>query len=315
MRTLNTVKNWLATLLFLLPSTALAANFSVTPNSGSVQVGSQLAVGVNLTPGASEGAWGYHLELVYNTADLSVNTLSPTATFSTTYPNTQVPGRVLVDQSFAAGACATATKLTSAATVVNISFNTLRAASTSLSIDTVNSYVIDPCGNSFPLTASGGTYTITASSTAPSITTQPTNQTVNTPTSASFAGAASGSPTPTLQWQGRTSAAGTFANISGATSGTLNVSPSANATYYVSGAQFRLVATNGVGTPATSNTATLTINTAQTAPSITTQPANRTVTTPTAASFTGAASGNPTPTLQWQGRTSSAGTLIGRAHV
>ena len=142
-------------------------------------------------------------------------------------------------------------------------------------------------GNSAKITV---TFSIAsgAVATAPSITTQPSSQTVNMGSAVSFTVAASGSPAPTFQWQKNGSA------ISGATSATLALSnvQAADAGSYTA------VATNSAGS-ATSSAATLTVQAAAVAPSITTQPSSQTVTAGAAVSFTVAASGTPTPTLQW----------------
>jgi hypothetical protein len=100
---------------------------------------------------------------------------------------------------------------------------------------------------------------------APSITTQPTNQTITYGQNATFTVAASGSPTPTVQWQLNIGSG--FTNMSGATSTTLVVTqPAATA----SGNQYRAVFTNSCTPPtATSNAATLTVNKATVTPSIT----------------------------------------------
>jgi plastocyanin len=122
--------------------------------------------------------------------------------------------------------------------------------------------------------------------TAPSITTQPISATVTAGSPASFTVAASGSPTPTYQWQKD------GADISGATSTTYS-----NASVSTSDAgNYTAVATNSAGT-ATSSVATLTVNVA---PAFTTQPASQTVTVGANVTFTAAASGSPTPTYQWQ---------------
>jgi hypothetical protein len=69
-----------------------------------------------------------------------------------------------------------------------------------------------------------------------------------------FAAAASGTPTPTVQWQVSTDGGVTFTNIPGATSTTLTVMPTASQ----SGSQYRAVFTNPCGT-ATTTAATLTV--------------------------------------------------------
>ena len=98
--------------------------------------------------------------------------------------------------------------------------------------------------------------TLTVSS-APAITGQPSNQTVNIGGLASFTAAASGNPTPTVQWQLSTNGGGAWNNINGATSPTLTFN---SVTASQAGAQYRAVFTNSLNT-ATANAATLTLNT------------------------------------------------------
>ena len=88
---------------------------------------------------------------------------------------------------------------------------------------------------------------------APTITVNPTNQKVAVGGTASFTAAASGTPTPTVQWQVSTGG-GAFVNISGATSDTYSFTVAANQ----SGDRFRAVFTNAAG-HATTTAATLTI--------------------------------------------------------
>jgi hypothetical protein len=127
---------------------------------------------------------------------------------------------------------------------------------------------------------------------APTVTTQPVNQTVNAGQTATFIAAATGNPTPTVQWQVSTNNGSTWTNIGGATSTTYSFTAQAGD----NGKQYRAVFTNSVGS-ATSNAALLTVNFA---PAITTQPVNLTVNAGQTATFTAAASGNPTPTVKWQ---------------
>lgn len=145
--------------------------------------------------------------------------------------------------------------------------------------------------------------------TAPGITTQPVNQTVVAGGQVTFTAVASGNPVPSIQWQYSPDGGKIFINIAGATSTTLNVTPSASQDGYL----YRAVFTNSLGR-ATTNVATLTV---QTAPSITTQPANQTVVSASRTllggiqvTFTAAASGNPVPTVQWQVSTDGAATFI-----
>jgi hypothetical protein len=135
----------------------------------------------------------------------------------------------------------------------------------------------------------------------PSVTTNPMNQTVCDGGTATFTAAASGSPTPTVQWQVSTDGGTTFNNVPGATSTTLMFTASASQ----NGHRFRAVFTNTCGT-ATTTAAILTVNSG---PSVTTNPMNQTVCDGGTATFTAAASGSPTPTVQWQVSTDGGTTF------
>ncbi|HET9682077.1 MAG TPA: immunoglobulin domain-containing protein, partial [Candidatus Limnocylindrales bacterium] len=143
--------------------------------------------------------------------------------------------------------------------------------------------------------------------TPPAITLQPVSQTVNPGQTATFTAAASGNPIPTVQWQRSTDGGVTFGNISGATGATYTT-PSA--TTIMNGYQFRAVFTSSAGS-ATTLAATLTVNgPTGTAPIVTAQPANQTVAAGQTAIFTAAASGSPTPTVQWEVSTDGASWSI-----
>ncbi len=139
----------------------------------------------------------------------------------------------------------------------------------------------------------------------PSVTTQPANATVAAGGTATFTAAASGSPTPTVQWQVSTNSGSTWANDTtdaGNTTGTLTVAHVATASPAV---EYRAVFTNSAGT-ANSNAATLSVTSA---PAITTQPTNQAVVAGATATFTAAASGTPAPTVQWQSAPSGSSTF------
>ena len=140
------------------------------------------------------------------------------------------------------------------------------------------------------VTSATATLTVNAAAVAPTITTQPASQTVTAGQTATFAVAASGSPTLTYQWQKN------GVNISGATTASYTTPVTATTD---SGSTFRAVVSNSVGS-VTSAAATLTVNAAPAAPSITTQPASQTVTAGQTATFTVTASGTGTLTYQWQ---------------
>jgi photosystem II stability/assembly factor-like uncharacterized protein len=88
----------------------------------------------------------------------------------------------------------------------------------------------------------------------PKVRSHPSSTRVAVGTQVSFAAAASGTPTPIVQWQVSTNSGSTFTNIGGATATTYAFAAVAADT----GKQFRAVFTNSLGT-ATSNAATLTV--------------------------------------------------------
>jgi autotransporter passenger strand-loop-strand repeat protein len=102
------------------------------------------------------------------------------------------------------------------------------------------------------VTSNSATLTVNAGTVAPTITLNPTSQTVGAGSSVTLTASASGSPTPTVQWQ--VSTGGAFVNIQGATSTTYSFTAVAS----LNGDQFRAVFTNSAG-QASSSSATLTI--------------------------------------------------------
>src|SRR5260370_1273732 len=131
------------------------------------------------------------------------------------------------------------------------------------------------------------TQTVNAARVAPAITPEPRSQSVTTRQTASYTAAANGNPTPTVQWQVSMAGSTTFTPVAGATSATLTLS---SVTTAQSGNQYRAVFTNSQGS-ATSSAATLTVNAAAVAPTISTQPANQTVTAGQTATVSAGAAG------------------------
>ena len=156
------------------------------------------------------------------------------------------------------------------------------------------------------VTSNAAILTVNAAPSAPAFTTQPLSQSIVAGAAVSFVAAATGNPTPALQWRlgGANLADGALSSglcagavVTGATSSTLVLSA---VPIGCSAALFSVVASNGVSPDATSNAAMLTVNAAAAAPSVTAQPADRSVVEGATATFTAAASGSPTPTVQWQ---------------
>ena len=165
------------------------------------------------------------------------------------------------------------------------------------------------------VTSNAALLTVNGAPSAPSISTQPTSQAIVAGASASFNVAAAGTPAPAFQWRlngadlangAQASGACTGAVVAGATSATLTLTA---VPIGCSGAVFSAVASNGISPEATSNGATLTVGAAAAAPSITLQPADRSVVAPATATFTATASGTPTPTVQWQQSTDAGVTF------
>jgi len=141
--------------------------------------------------------------------------------------------------------------------------------------------------------------TLTVSGQAPAITTQPASQTVTAGQTATFTVVATGTAPLNYQWQKGTT------NIAGATSASYTTPATTSAD---NGSQFRVIVSNGVNPSATSNYATLTVNSASQAPAITTQPADQTVVAGQTATFTVVATGTAPLSYQWQnGTTNIAG--------
>jgi hypothetical protein len=134
------------------------------------------------------------------------------------------------------------------------------------------------------------TLTVSTAAVAPTITAQPTNQTVTVGQTATFAVTATGTAPLSYQWQKNS------ANISGATATSYTTPITATGD---SGAKFDVVVSNSVGS-VTSAMATLTVSAAAVAPTITTQPANQTVTVGQTATFSVSATGTAPLSYQWQ---------------
>jgi hypothetical protein len=102
----------------------------------------------------------------------------------------------------------------------------------------------------------GGTHRVDG--TAPAIAVQPANQTVTAPATATFTVSSTGTPPLTYAWQSAPSGSSSFTAIAGAANSNSYTTPATASGQ--SGAQFRVVISNGVNPPATSDPATLTVN-------------------------------------------------------
>ena len=156
--------------------------------------------------------------------------------------------------------------------------------------DNGSKFVVVVTNSTGNATSAAATLTVNAAPVAPSITTQPASVTVTAGQTATFAVVASGTAPLSYQWQKNGAA------IGGATSSSYTTPATATTD---SGSQFLVVVTNSTGN-AQSAVATLTVNPAPVAPSITTQPASVTVTAGQTATFTVVAGGTAPLSYQWQ---------------
>ena len=136
----------------------------------------------------------------------------------------------------------------------------------------------------------------------PAITLQPLPQTVCAGSPASFTATASGRPVPTVQWQVSTDGGTIFTDIPGATTTSLVF---VTTTAAQNGNLYRAVFSNGT-TLATTNAVLLTVNIA---PVVTISPVSQTVALGLPVTFTAAATGTPTPAVQWQVSTDGGATF------
>lgn len=127
---------------------------------------------------------------------------------------------------------------------------------------------------------------------APVVTVEPTDETVLDGALATLNAAASGSPTPSVQWLISTNGGASWGPFVGATSAPFSF----RATLSNNGDEFEAVFSNTAG----SATTTAAILSVDAAPAVTTQPADEVALENTSAIFSAGASGSPTPSVQWQ---------------
>jgi predicted secreted protein len=146
------------------------------------------------------------------------------------------------------------------------------------------------------VTSAAALLTVNAASAAPVVNTAPASISVQAPQSASFSVVASGNPTPTYQWQVSSDNGASFVDVPSATSASYTTPATSTAD---SGKRYRVQVSNTQG-QVLSAAAQLTVTAAAAAPTISSQPANQTVTEPASATFSVTATGTPSPTYQWQ---------------
>ncbi len=144
-----------------------------------------------------------------------------------------------------------------------------------------------------------------SSAVRPAVRTQPRSVTVAATRPASFTATASGTPAPTAQWQRSTNHGRTWTAIAAAHQLTYKFTAGARE----NGDQYRAMFSNQAGS-ATTGAAILSVSVASSgsAPQVTSEPVNVSVTSGASATFTAAASGNPAPSVQWEVSTNGGGS-------
>jgi len=252
-----------------------------TPATGTTDSGSTFDVVVTNTAGTVTSA----------AAALTVNP-APVAPTITTAP---------VSQTVTAGQTATFTVVAAGTAPLgyqwqkngaNIAGATAASYTTAVTTtaDSGSTFDVVVTNTAGTVTSAAATLTVNPAPVAPTITTAPASQTVTAGQTASFAVVAAGTAPLSYQWQKN------GANITGAT--TTSYTTPATATTD-SGSAFDVVVTNTAGM-VTSSAATLTVNPAPVAPTITTAPANQTVTAGQTGTFTVVAAGTAPLSYQWQ---------------
>jgi hypothetical protein len=286
--------------------------WQLSTNGGSTYANINGATGKLYSTGvATVGMNGYKYQVVFTNQPGSTTSSAATLTVNASTSISANP----VSQTVVAPATATFSITASGSptyqwqlstnggsTWVNITGETSASYTTPASTAGMNGYqyrviVTTGCGTQ---TSTAAILTVTSTVAAPVITGNPTSATVCAFNPVSFTASASGTPTPTVQWQRSTTAGGgTYADVTGATSATYTFTPLAADT----GFTFKAVFTNDSGS-ATSSASTLTV---RTLPVITAQPVSATVSAGGTASFISTANGVPSPAVQWQTDNGSSG--------
>ncbi len=252
-----------------------------TPATTSSDTGAQLTVKVSNTAGS----------VISSAAALTVNP-APVAPSITTQPASQTvtAGQTASFSVVASGTAPLGYQWQKNSVAIAGATSSSYTTPVTTSSDNGALFTVVVSNTTGSLTSIAATLTVSAAPVAPSITTQPASQTVTAGQTAVFTVVAGGTAPLNYQWQKNS------VNITGATSASYTAPATTTAD---SGSTFGVVVANTAGT-VTSSAATLTVNAAAVVPTITTQPANQTVTAGQTASFMAAASGTAPLNYQWQ---------------
>ncbi len=298
-----TLTNTGTTAIAISQATITGAGFSIVGGMSSVSIpaGQNQTFQIQFAP-KSAGSVSGSISIVSNASNIPL-TISLSGNGTSTLAITRQPG----SQSVVAGQTASFSVVATGTGTVSYQW---KKGGTPISGATAASYTTPPTtssdngaqftvvvtDSSGSVTSNSATLTVTATAVAPSITSQPANQTVAAGQPATFSVTATGTSPLTYQWKKNGTAIG-GANSASYTTPATSISDN--------NAQFTVTVTNSVSN-ATSNAATLTV---KVPPSITAQPANKTVSVGQTATFSVTATGTGTLSYQWK----KNGTAIGGA--
>jgi len=210
-------------------------------------------------------------------------------------PTPSIQWQVSTDGGF------TFSNLSNNSTYSGVTTNTLSISGTTLSENgwRYQAVATNTVGSS---TSSQALLTVNPLNSVPVFTGQPSDQVVVNGQYDGISVSVSGFPTPTLQWQVSTNGGTTWSNISnnstysGVTTNRIRILASMTLNAY----RYQCVASNSAGSTPSNSVLFSVVNISNTAPTITSGPTNQTVSAGQSASFTVAAGGTPTPSIQWQ---------------
>jgi len=275
-------------------ATVTGADFSVAGNTSGVSIpaGQSHAFQIHFAPhapGATTGSISVSSNATDSTLAISLAGTGTSALSITAQPVSQTvtAGQTAAFTVAATGSGTLTYQWKKNGAVISGATSASYTTPATTTSDTGAQFTVAVNDSTSSVTSNAATLTVTAAPVAPSISQQPASRTVTAGQTAQFSVTAAGTATLTYQWKKNGAA------ISGATSASYTTPVT---TASDSGAQFTVTVTNSVSS-VTSNPATLTVNVP---PTITAQPANRSVTAGQTAAFSVTATGSGTLTYQWK---------------
>ena len=276
------------------PTSYLYSLYVTAPGSAEVQLANNYAFRSQQATTSSLNNWGTIAEVGSHTVcnmNVSTTPIVPVAPLITSQPagSTVVAGQSATFSATVSGTAPLSYQWNRNGTAITGATSATYTLAAPTTADSGAQFSVTVKNTAGSITSGSAVLTVSAPAVAPQITTQPASQAVTAGQTASFATSVTGTAPFGYQWMKNGGA------ISGATSASYTTP---GATTADSGAQFSVTVSNTSGS-VSSNSASLTVNTPVTAPLITTQPLNQTITAGQTASFSVAASGTGPLSYQW----------------